>query len=427
LLASLLSFFLPATKRPRWSAYLPSLAVVFIAIHLIFEGYRWQMAPAYTLTVFLLLATVRDILPGAHLRSTVQSRRRRVLTVIGTILGLLVLGVAVALPALFPVYRMREPTEPGVGETRTRAADGMVMVNVPAGEFMMGTGGLAWIRRPDSPRDRERGGVIAAYAFPDERPLHTVYLDAFWIDQTEVTVAMFRTFVESTGYKTTAEQQGWGKPWTAGPMDAEWPQVDGADWQHPRGPESTAEDDHPVAQVSWDDADAYCAWAGGQLPTEAQWEKAARGIDGRMWPWGNTYDANRVNACDARCQIERWKDDRFVDGYAFTAPVGSFPDGASPYGALDMAGNLWEWVADWYAEDYYASSPSENPAGPASGTVRAMRGGAWYDTGVWMTCTVRHQNPPWDRYDDLGFRCAVPEHFANRQTDLSSSKVDRGE
>jgi formylglycine-generating enzyme required for sulfatase activity len=284
----------------------------------------------------------------------------------------------------------------------------MVMVYVPTGEFKMGTGGLGWIRRPLSPRDRKRMG-FGAYVFSDERPQHTVYLDAFWIDQTEVTVAMFRTFVEDTGYETTAERQGWGKPWADRPNEMEWPKVNGADWQHPRGPGSSAVDDHPVTQVSWEDAAAYCAWAGGQLPTEAQWAKACRGIDGRTWPWGNTYDGNRLSSCEAQCPIERWKDDRYDDGYAFTAPVGSFPDGASPYGALDMAGNLWEWVADWYADDYYGDSPYENPLGPDSGTVRAMRGGAWYNTDVWMTCSVRHQNPPSDLYDDLGFRCAVPD------------------
>ena len=231
------------------------------------------------------------------------------------------------------------------------------------------------------------------FLFLDETPQHVVYLDAFWIDQTEVTVAMFRVFVEATGYMTTAEREGWGMPWTDGPKELEWPKVNGADWQHPRGPGTTVEDNHPVTQVSWEDAAAYCKWVGGQLPTEAQWEKACRGIDGRMWPWGNTFDGTRVSSCETQCLIERWKNDRFDDGYTFTAPVGSFPDGVSPYGALDMAGNVWEWVADWYEIDYYHNSPDENPLGPGSGTLRAMRGGAWYDNDVWMTCTVRHQNP----------------------------------
>jgi formylglycine-generating enzyme required for sulfatase activity len=315
---------------------------------------------------------------------------------------------ALAPEAAAEVRPTATPAAPPAGapvpiDTRVRSTDGMVMVHVPAGEFQMGNTGIQWIWGGSL-----RDGDLGVQVFTDEQPGHTVYLDAFWIDQTEVTVAMFRTFVEATGYETTAEREGWGHPWTQGPMEEEWPQVPGTDWQHPRGPESSAEDDHPVVQVSWEDAAAYCEWAGGQLPTEAQWEKAARGTDGRMWPWGNTYDGALGSFCDAQCPIERWKQDYFDDGYAFTAPVGTFPSGASPYGALDMAGNVWEWVADWYEEDYYVDSASQNPLGPDSGTDRAMRGGAWYDNEPWVRCTVRHQNPPWSRCDDVGFRCAVP-------------------
>ena len=288
-------------------------------------------------------------------------------------------------------------------DTRIRPSDGMVMVYVPAEEFEMGNSGIQWIWNGSL-----RNGDLGLQVYTDETPQHTVYLDAFWIDWTEVTVAMFRTFVEATGYETTAEREGWGAPWKEGPMEEEWPHVPGADWQHPRGPGSSAEDDHPVVQVSWEDAAAYCEWAGGQLPTEAQWEKAARGTDGRSWPWGDTYEGVRGSFCDAQCPVERWKQDSYDDGYALTAPVGSFPSGASPYGALDMAGNVWEWVADWYAEDYYSDSTYENPTGPRFGAERAQRGGAWYDNGSWVRTTVRHSTPPSTRCDDLGFRCAVP-------------------
>jgi len=293
--------------------------------------------------------------------------------------------------------------EPMPIDTRIRPVDGMVMVYVPAGEFEMGNTGIQWMWSGSL-----IGGDLDLQVFSDERPQHVVYLDAFWIDQTEVTVETFRKFIEATGYETTAEREGWGAPWTDGPMEEEWPHVPGTDWQNPHGPESIAIEDHPVVQVSWDDSAAYCEWAGGSLPAEAQWEKAARGGDGRLWPWGDTYDGNRGSFCDASCPVKRWNHNSYDDGYTLTAPVGSFPGGASPYGALDMAGNVWEWVADWYSEDYYALSPDENPTGPSFGTERTQRGGAWIDNESWVRTTVRHSTPPWARFDDLGFRCAVP-------------------
>ena len=295
--------------------------------------------------------------------------------------------------------------DPAPSNTRTRSADGMVMVYVPASDFEMGSDAI-W-RWSQSLRD----GTLGMHPFPDLRPQHTVYLDAFWMDQTEVTAGMFRAFVEATGYVTTAEREGYGHPYKPGPREEEWPDVAGADWQHPRGPGSEAHDDHPVVQVSWDDAAAYCAWAGGGLPTEAQWEKACRGTDERVYPWGNDFDERRLNFCDAQCPVTRWTDDpTFDDGYAYTSPAGSFPEGASPYGALDMAGNVWEWTADRYDSGYYAHSPAENPQGPESGDERVQHGGAWFDSGRagWLACTVRHATPPWNRADDLGFRCAVP-------------------
>jgi len=294
---------------------------------------------------------------------------------------------------------------PAPVDTRIRSADGMVMNYVPAGDFQMGHDAI-W-RWSGSLQD----STLGLHPVTDQRPQHTVYLDAFWIDQTEVTVAMFRTFAEATGYVTTAEQEGHGHPYKAGPKEDEWPDVPGADWQHPRGPGSEAQDDHPVVQVSWDDAAAYCAWVGGGLPTEAQWEKACRGTDARVYPWGNEFDERRMNYCDAQCPVTRWNHDpTFDDGYAYSSPVGSYPEGASPYGALDMAGNIWEWTADRYDNRYYASSPYENPQGPETGGERVQHGGAWYDAGRagWLTCTIRHATPPRNRADDLGFRCAVP-------------------
>lgn len=274
---------------------------------------------------------------------------------------------------------------PIVVDTSTRAQDGMVMVHVPAGEFPMGS----------APR--------GAGAFPNEKPQHTVYLDAFWIDRTEVTVALFRAFVEASGYVTTAEKKGSAYAWVESAK--EWQQVSGADWQHPFGPGSNAEDSHPVVQVTWSDAAAYCAWVGGSLPTEAQWEKTARGTDGRTYPWGSTFDGTRLNYCDSRCT---GGDPTFDDGYRFTAPVGSYPSGISPYGALDMAGNAWEWTADRYDEGYYAQSPARNPGGPPAGYSRVLRGGSWNHDRSGMRTAFRLDSPLANSVDNFGFRCTVP-------------------
>jgi formylglycine-generating enzyme required for sulfatase activity len=290
---------------------------------------------------------------------------------------------------------------------KVRLIDGMTMIYIPAGEFEMGSTFLESIVFSNG----------KLFLFPDQRPKHTIYLDAYWIDQTEVTVRMFNKFVEETGYRTDAEKEGWGKPWTDGPKDSEWPKIEGIDWLHPRDPDSIAQDSHPVVQVSWRDAMAYCEWVGGSLPTEAQWEKAARGVDGRRFPWGDSFNGNYLNYGDKQCPVERWRDLEFDDGYAYTAPVGSYPKGASPYGVLDMAGNVWEWTYDWYDENYYEVSPDRNPTGPESGGVRSMRGGAWYDGEPegWVNCIIRHQNPSNDRYEDVGFRCMLPADKMKRE------------
>lgn len=272
---------------------------------------------------------------------------------------------------------------PDVGSTRQREADGMTMVYVPAGSFMMGSDESEFL------------------AQDDEKPQHPVTLAAFWLDQTEVTVAMFRQFVEDTGHETTAEQEGSGWVYTSA---GEWQLTDGANWQHPFGPDSDAEDNHPVVQVSWQDANAYCDWAGGRLPTEAEWEYAARGPDSLIYPWGNEFDGAKLNYCDATCELD-WKDESVDDGYKLTAPVGSYPAGASWVGALDLSGNVWEWVNDRYGSDYYTSSPENNPPGPESGEYRVLRGGGWghYVRGV--RAAIRVVNDPDNRIDFSGFRC----------------------
>jgi len=272
--------------------------------------------------------------------------------------------------------------------TDASPADGATLCYVPAGEFRMGAALL----------DPQRFGV--------EKPRHTVRLDAYWIDRLEVSNAQFARFVEATGYCTDAERAGVSDVFDA--ASGTMLRTAGADWRHPHGPASDIYglDVHPVVQVSWNDASAYCAWAGRRLPTEAEWERAARGLDSRRYPWGDSPPAgDRLNYADRRLAAA-WADQTADDGYTFTAPAGSYPAGASPFGALDMAGNVWEWVSDWFDPDYYEHSPIANPPGPASGAARVLRGGGWSSRARGVRTTHRDKLEPDRSNDAIGFRCA---------------------
>lgn len=285
-------------------------------------------------------------------------------------------------PAPTKTFTPKPPTftpTPGIGSTMISEKDGMILVYVPAGEFTMGS---------------DTGSS-------DEQPVHQVYLDAFWIDQTEVTYGMFSDFVEETGYQTEAEEKGWSYAY----VGSTWEEVSGADWQHPTGPGlAITEDTKPVIHVSWNDAVAYCKWAGRGLPTEAQWEKAARGTDGRTYPWGDTFDGEIVNFCDANCPFG-WADKSFDDGYADVSPVGSYPAGASIYGALDMAGNVWEWVSSLYQPYPYDANDGREDLS-ASGS-RALRGGSWINLDYHVRSANRNWSDPTNSNDYVGFRCSL--------------------
>jgi eukaryotic-like serine/threonine-protein kinase len=241
------------------------------------------------------------------------------------------------------------PANAEFGDTWTRPADGMVMVYVPAGSFLMGSAA-------DDPD-----------ADDDEFPLHQVFLDAFWLDKREVTNEQYEMCV---AYRDCL-QSG---------------RANDRNFNGAR---------QPVVSVSWEDAAAYCAWAGGRLPTEAQWEYAARGPDSLRYPWGNG------SPIDTRLN--------YNGNVGRTTDVGSYPAGASWVETLDMAGNVWEWVADWNDEDYYVNSPDENPAGPASGQSRMLRGGGWDDGAGVVRGANRVMITATYRFDSLGFRCSVPQ------------------
>jgi formylglycine-generating enzyme required for sulfatase activity len=308
-----------------------------------------------------------------------------------------------------------ERAEPAAGATRVRAADGMVMIYVPSGSFIMGST-LTEVKAAEAACRAALGDQVCRQNdFAAALPRRTVYLDGFWIDRTEVTNAQFARFVQATRYRTDAATNAGA--WVQTGPDAE--QLSGVTWRQPDGPDSDYADrlSHPVVNVSWNDASAYCEWVGARLPGEAEWEKAARGRDGRTWPWGNRFTGRRVNFCDVNCPLT-WRDREVDDGYARTAPVGSFRLGASPYGALDMAGNVAEWVADRFSPNYYATAPTVNPTGPDAGDARVVRGGSWGDGPAFLHVALRTAAAPEYARDVIGFRCATTDGRPSARSSL---------
>ena len=239
-----------------------------------------------------------------------------------------------------------------------------------------------------------------------EKPRHPVSLTrAYALLATEVTRGQFRTFARTVEYRTVAEREGWA----FGFDRAGYSRQDGLSWIEPG---FFQEDDHPVVQVSWHDAVAYCAWAGGRLPTEAEWEYAARGgVEGARFVWGNAADGVRApraaNVADdaVRPHFPWWAVfPDYRDGYPWTAPAGSFA--ANAFGLFDMAGNVWEWTADWYSPTAYASASTVDPRGPASGRSRVVRGSSWGDEPLVLRVSERSYFAPEQRSYFHGFRCA---------------------
>jgi formylglycine-generating enzyme required for sulfatase activity len=237
-----------------------------------------------------------------------------------------------------------------------------LMVYVPVGVFLMGTS------EADLELYKHLFPLRPLSRFDNERPQREVFLDAFYIDRLEVTNRQYKKFLAETGY---VPKRYLDRP----PFN---------------------ESQLPAVILEWVDAVAYTQWAGKRLPTEAEWEKAARGTDGRIWPWGNEWDASKLSGNDGT---------GLQDGYKETAPVGRFPQGASPYGVLDMAGNLWEWVADWYDPRYYQYAPNRNPKGPETGDGHVLRGGGWAENLDFTRCASRKGGNPGSLL--RGFRCAM--------------------
>jgi formylglycine-generating enzyme required for sulfatase activity len=264
----------------------------------------------------------------------------------------------------------------------------MDLVLVPAGDFDMGS--------------NDGDG--------NEKPVHKVKISQpYYIGKYHVTVAQFRAFADAAKFQTEAEKQN--KGWTV--KDGKWQEVSGVHW---RNPGFTQEDNHPVVVVTWNDAQDFCKWATKvtgrtvRLPTEAEWEYAARGPKGMKYPWGDKWEGITANVADASLRragfAMRWGEIKEDDGYPFTSPGGAFKN-ASWCGAFDMAGNAWHWCQDYWNDKYYAESPAVDPQGPATGGDRVLRGGRWFSVPAGCRSARRDHNRPSDRNASDGFRVVV--------------------
>lgn len=289
---------------------------------------------------------------------------------------------------------------PSIGE---RAAS--EMVHLEGGEFLMGT---------DDP---------IGFPADGEGPVRAVTLKPFWIDARAVSNARFTAFVEATGYVTDAERYGWSfvfgsllpddfEPTRGAAQAPWWRQVFGASWRHPEGPHSSIENrmNHPVVHVSWKDATAYCSWAGNRLPTEAEWEYAARGgLEQKRYAWGDELTPDGEHRCNI-WQGSFPSHNTLEDGFLGTAPVDAFnPNG---FGLYNVSGNVWEWCSDWFHLSFHVNSPSENPSGPPYGQGRVIRGGSYLCHHSYCNryrVAARSSNTPDSSTANMSFRCASDE------------------
>ncbi len=263
------------------------------------------------------------------------------------------------------------------------------MVLVPAGEFWMGSTKEEVKRIVEKCKESGITEEVCNNWFQAETPRHRVTMSGFYLDRFEVTNALFGRFVEAQAYRTLAEREGWGLVSQQKGGSPQEDKVRGASWRMPTGSGSAAESTHPVVQVTWWDAQAYCEWIGKRLPTEAEWEKAARGPDGRKYPWGETWDPGKANGA----QIVNT-----------TTPVGDYRGGISPYGVHDLAGNVWEWVSSFYRPYPYLATDGREELNNLA--KRVFRGGSWGSHPEFLRSATRMQQDPRLRDSTVGFRCA---------------------
>jgi formylglycine-generating enzyme len=275
------------------------------------------------------------------------------------------------------------------------------MLVIEGGEFLMGS------------EDR------FAYPGDGEGPVRRVRIDSFSMDACAVSNREFAEFVEATGHVTDAERYGWSfvfggllpddfPPTRAAGQAPWWRQVEGASWRHPEGPQSSVGDrpEHPVLHVSWNDAQAFSEWAGKRLPTEAEWEYAARGgLEGRVFPWGDDLEPegeHRMNVWQGTFPAENTR----ADGWYGTGPVHSFPPNG--YGLHNMTGNVWEWCVDWFSPDFHMRDKRTNPQGPGRGTHKTTRGGSYlchHSYCLRYRCAARNALEPDSSTGNVGIRC----------------------
>ncbi len=266
------------------------------------------------------------------------------------------------------------------------------MARIPGGLFQMGATAAGLADECSSFRDGCRSDWFSA-----SEPVHPVLLRSYYIDAHEVTNASYVEFLNQNGDSCLGQ-----------------PCIDLMQSQLIQANDgfaiANAQSQTPVTGISWYGAQAFCVWREGRLPTEAEWEKAAAWdgevMSARRYPWGDVFDGRLVNSCDSSCD-EPQANAAFDDGHPAAGPVASFPDGRSAFGLYDMAGNVWEWVSDWYDSDYYQVSAEANPTGPQDGKDKVVRGGSWFDTGNFMAVAIRFPSAPANADRTIGFRCAA--------------------